>query len=333
MSASVANRYEFLLLFDCENGNPNGDPDSGNAPRMDPEDMHGLVSDVAIKRRVRNYILESHDNKMPNAIFVEHGTNLNRPILKAHESSEGGFKEGIKTKDKVEAAREWMCANFYDIRTFGAVMSTGANAGQVRGPVQVTFARSIDPIAPAELSITRGAVAEDLKGKNNTYEGYLEWERTTPEDKIRTMGRKSQIPYGLFVAKGFISANLAEGTKFTEADLSLLCEALKMMYDHDRSASKGLMACRGLILFKHEGTDGDPEQKKRQARLGCAPAQRLLDIGKELFDKKVVTIKRKDEDAPPRKFTDYAVTVSKLALPAGVVLDSRSYLDELSVSE
>ena len=325
MSTPISNRYEFLLLFDCENGNPNGDPDSGNAPRMDPEDMHGLVSDVAIKRRIRNYVLSAHDNKMPNAIFIEHGTNLNRPILKAHESSKGGFKEGIKTKDKVGAARTWMCESFYDVRTFGAVMSTGANAGQVRGPVQVTFARSVDPIASAELSITRGSVAVDLKGKNNTSEGYLEWERTTPEDEIRTMGRKALIPYGLYVAKGFISANLAEGTGFSEADLSLLCEALKLMYDHDRSASKGLMACRALVLFKHEGTDSDPEQRKRQAKLGCAPAQRLLDEGT------VVTIRRKEGVSVARRFSDYDVTLEKNALPNGVVVDALSYLDELTV--
>lgn len=305
---SIANRYEFLLLFDCENGNPNGDPDSGNAPRVDPEDGHGLVSDVAIKRRLRNYVQAAGEN-----IFVQHGTNLNRPIFQAHVQT--GSDGSAKTKDRVDAARQWMCRNFYDVRTFGAVMSTGANAGQVRGPVQITFARSLDPIFPAEFSITRGAVAEDVKNAR-TLADYEKWEAEQPEDKLRTMARKSQIPYGLFVAKGFVSAHLAEGTGFSDADLKLLCEALLNMYDHDRSASKGLMASRRLILFKHVGTDSDAEQRKRQARLGCAPAHRLLDLGQ------VVSVQRKDPSKPARAFSDYTVTVDASKLPTGVqVLD------------
>lgn len=325
MSTPIANRYEFLLLFDCENGNPNGDPDSGNAPRVDPEDGHGLVSDVAIKRRIRNYIQNAGQN-----IFIQHGTNLNTKIAQAHEVTNGGLppmkdSKWQATKDKVDAARIWMCEQFYDVRTFGAVMSTGPNAGQVRGPVQVTFARSVDAIFPAEFTITRGAKAEDVKNAK-TYQDFVKWENEQPEDELRTMGRKSQIPYGLFVAKGFISANLAEGTGFSKADLSLLCEALKGMYDHDRSASKGLMACRGLILFKHVGTDSDDDQRKRQAKLGCAPAQRLLDEGK------VVTIRLKEGVTVPRRFTDYTVSVSKITLPKGVELDDRSYLDELTIA-
>jgi CRISPR-associated protein Csd2 len=324
----IANRYEFLLLFDCENGNPNGDPDSGNAPRVDPEDGHGLVSDVAIKRRIRNYVQNAGQN-----IFVQHGTNLNTKIAQAHEAT-GGMpafnakdKKWVPTVDKAREAAVWLCKQFYDVRTFGAVLSTGPNAGQVRGPVQITFAKSIDPIFPGEFSITRGAVADNsIKGAKIGSADFIKWEREQPEDELRTMGRKSQIPYGLFVAKGFISANLAEGTGFSETDLSLLCEALKMMYDHDRSASKGLMACRALVLFKHEGTDtGDPEQRKRQAKLGCAPAQRLLDEGK------VVTIRRKEGVTVARRFSDYEVTLAKDALPNGVVIDPLSYLDELDV--
>ncbi|GFP35107.1 CRISPR-associated protein Csd2 [Candidatus Hakubella thermalkaliphila] len=171
MTNIVSNRYEFVYLFDCENGNPNGDPDAGNTPRLDPEDMHGLVSDVALKRRVRNYVQVAKGNQMPYAIFVEHATNLNTKIVKAHEETEGGYtppddtkgKKGA-SKNKVERARQWMCANFYDVRTFGAVLSTGPNAGQVRGPVQFTFARSLGPVLPLELSITRMAVAEDVGG-------------------------------------------------------------------------------------------------------------------------------------------------------------------------
>jgi len=169
MSKTISNRYEFLLLFDCENGNPNGDPDAGNAPRIDPEDLHGLVSDVALKRRIRNYVQMARGNETPYAIFVEQATNLNRPIVVAHEQTEGGFQPGKDAgKDKVGLARQWMCASFYDVRTFGAVMSTGPNAGQVRGPVQFAFARSLDPVLPMDISITRMAVAEDVRGAKSS---------------------------------------------------------------------------------------------------------------------------------------------------------------------
>ena len=307
---SIKNRYEFLFLFDVENGNPNGDPDGGNAPRIDPEDMHGLVSDVAQKRRVRNYVQIARGNEMPNAIFVEHATNLNRPIAAAHENT-GGLPEKDAGKDKVRAAREWMCENFYDVRTFGAVMSTGANAGQVRGPVQFAFARSVDPILPLDLSITRMAVAENVKGAKSLAD-FEKWEAEQPEDKLRTMGRKNLIPYGLYVAKGFVSANLAAETKFSEDDLSLLWEALQNMYDHDRSASKGMMSCRGLYVFKHVGTDSDPKQRERQAMLGCAPAHKLLDA------ENIISISKQVET--PRRFSDYRVTVNESAVPAGVEL-------------
>ena len=308
MSQPIQNRYEFLLFFDVKDGNPNGDPDSGNAPRIDPEDGHGLVSDVALKRRIRNYAQATGAS-----IFVQHGTNLNRPIFEAHLQT-GGF-DGTKTKDKVEAARRWMCEKFFDVRTFGAVMSTGANAGQVRGPVQITFARSLEPIFPAEFSITRGAVAEDVKNAK-TLEDYLRWEAGQPEDKLRTMGRKSQVAYGLYMAKGFISAHLAQGTGFSQADLKLLVEALLNMFEHDRSASKGHMATRRLYLFKHVG-NGDPgnaEQNKRQALLGCAPAHRLLDLGE------VVSVRRLDESKPPRSFADYQIVADPQKLPKGVVM-------------
>jgi CRISPR-associated protein Csd2 len=320
MNSPIQNRYEFLFLFDCENGNPNGDPDSGNAPRIDPEDMHGLVSDVAIKRRIRNYIQAAKGNEAPYSIFIEHATNLNRPILVSHEQTEGGYKKDVKTKSKVEAARDWMCATFYDVRTFGAVMSTGANAGQVRGPVQVSFARSLNPVLSAEISITRMANAVDVTGAKSSAD-FMKWEEEQPEDKLRTMGRKALIPYGLYAAKGFISANLAEGTGFTEDDLSLLWEALQNMYDHDRSASKGMMSCRKLIVFKHVGTDGDPVQRVRQAKLGCAPAHKLLDLGgKEDDGKSIVRAWLKDEAKPPRRFTDYEVAIHPDRVPTGVEL-------------
>ena len=311
-SDPIRNRYEFLLLFDVENGNPNGDPDSGNAPRVDPEDGHGLVSDVALKRRGRNYVQAAGEQ-----IFIQHGTNLNRPIFQAKQASGSGGK----SKQDVEAARRWMCEHFYDVRTFGAVMSTGANAGQVRGPVQLTFARSLDPVFAIEASITRGAVAEDIKNAK-TLDDFLNWEAQQDEDKLRTMGRKSLIPYGLFATKGFVSAHLAQGTGFSEADLKLLLEALLNMYEHDRSASKGLMSSRRLFVFRHVGTDSDPQQRQRQAVLGCAPAHKLLDLGQ------VIEVRRKDEHKPARALSDYEVTVHLDRLPAGVELLDLDSWDE-----
>jgi len=316
---SIQNRYEFLYLFDCENGNPNGDPDAGNAPRIDPEDMRGLVSDVALKRRVRNYVQIAHGNITPNAIFIEHATNLNRPITKAYEET-GGVPEKGASKDKVRLAREWMCKTFYDVRAFGAVMSTGPNAGQVRGPVQFSFARSLDPVLPLDISITRMAVAVDVKGAK-TSEDYLKWENEQDEDKLRTMGRKNLIPYGLYATKGFISAHLADGTGFSEEnDLALLWEALAKMYDHDRSSSKGYMARRGIYVFKHVGNDATPEQRARQAKLGCAPAQALLDIGKVVDIQKNIEAMNTDNVTTPRRFEHYTVQIHKDRIPSGVEL-------------
>lgn len=319
--STIQNRYEFLYLFDCENGNPNGDPDAGNSPRIDPEDMHGLVSDVAIKRRVRNYIQTAFDNAAPNAIFVEHATNLNKPITAAHVATNGA-PAGGGNRVQVNKARDWMCQQFFDVRTFGAVMSTGANAGQVRGPVQVAFSRSIDPILPMDASITRMAVAEKVAGAKSV-EDYENWENKQEEDKLRTMGRKALIPYGLYVAKGFVSAHLAAGTGFSDDDLGQLWQALLNMWDHDRSASKGVMACRGLYVFKHVGTDSDEKQRVRQAMLGCAPAQRLLDFsspGRKL-DNTIIEIVHRDElTGSARSFGDYRVAVHRDRLPNGVEL-------------
>ena len=338
--STIQNRHEFLYLFDCENGNPNGDPDAGNSPRIDPEDMHGLVSDVALKRRVRNYMQVAFGNTAPNAVFVEHSTNLNRPIALAHEQTNGAIPEKA-TKSKVQNARGWMCQNFYDVRTFGAVMSTGANAGQVRGPVQVSFSRSVDPIFPMDLGITRVADANLTKKKHGVEEkdgmGSEELrllEEQAPEDTLRTMGRKALIPYGLYIAKGFVSANLAQGTLFSEDDLIHLWEALAGMWDHDRSASKGMMSRRGLYVFKHVGTDSNAEQRKRQAMLGCAPAQALLDLGRVIDVKRNESAMKEDKIGSPRKFAHYAVTTNAANLPKGVELwawdDSAGKLAKLS---
>jgi CRISPR-associated protein Csd2 len=321
MTSSISNRYDFLYLFDCEHGNPNGDPDAGNSPRIDPEDMRGLVSDVAMKRRVRNYVQLAFGNQSPNAIFVEHSTNLNTKIAVAHEKTGGmppwdaNKKKWKSTVSKVEAARAWLCSQFYDVRTFGAVMATGPNAGQVRGPVQISFARSIDPVLPLDLSITRMAVADtSIKGANTTSKDFEKWEGEQAEDELRTMGRKSLIPYGLFAAKGFVSAHLAEQTGFSEKDLEVFWEALMGMYEHDRSASKGMMSARGLYVFKHVGTDSDPAQRQRQAKLGCAPAHKLLEMGE------VIEVHKRDGVGSPRKFGDYNVAVNKDRVPNGVEL-------------
>ncbi len=281
----MKNRYDFVYLFDVKDGNPNGDPDAGNAPRIDPQDMHGLVSDVCLKRKVRNYVQLAKNLSPGYEIFVQQGSVLNDKIQAAHKAA-GTDVDGKAKKAKrsdVVSARDKMCELYYDVRTFGAVMSTGANAGQVRGPVQFTFSRSIDPILPMELSITRMAVTEAKEA----------------EAPNQTMGRKNLIPYGLYCGHGFISAKLAQETKFTDTDLSLLWDALRNMFDNDRSASRGTMAAQKLIVFKHE------------SELGNAPAHKLFDR---------VTVARKSGINVARSFVDYECSVNQEGLPAGVAL-------------
>lgn len=326
----IANRYEFLFLFDCQNGNPNGDPDAANAPRIDPQDMHGLVSDVALKRRIRNYVQAKMRRDDGTAIesygiFVQHATNLNTKIAMSHAETAGGLTAAAKgrKKGKVNLAREWMCRNFFDVRTFGAVMSTGVNAGQVRGPVQLAFARSVDPILSLDLSITRMAVAADVAGAK-TVDDYLKWEREQPEDELRTMGRKTMIPYGLYTGLGFISAFLAEQTNFSNDDLRLLWEAILNMYEHDRSASKGIMTVHpeAAFVFQHVGTDSDAEQRKQEAKLGCAPAHKLFAL---VTDR----IRRRDGVVAPRSIADYVLpTLDEVrsGLPSGVQVHLMSQL-------
>jgi CRISPR-associated protein Csd2 len=279
------NRYDFVYLFDCKDGNPNGDPDAANSPRIDPQDMRGLVSDVCLKRKIRNFALLTKGGKAPFDIFVQQGSVLNEKIQDAHDS----LKQDVDAKNKkasreqVANARAAMCKRYFDVRTFGAVMSTGANAGQVRGPVQLSFSRSIDPILPLDLSITRMAVT-DAK------------EADAPN---QTMGRKNLIPYGLYRCHGFISAHLANETGFSQDDLELFWQALTQMFDHDRSASRGTMAPQELIVFKHQST------------LGNAPAHKLFER---------VTVQRKAGVAVARTFSDYDVAVNQQGLPPGVEL-------------
>lgn len=234
----IKNRYDFVFYFDVKDGNPNGDPDAGNLPRIDAETGHGLVTDVCLKRKVRNYVLITKQEKPPFDIFIKEKAVLNLLIDKAHENEEVSKKE---KGDKTEAARMWMCKNYYDIRTFGAVMSTGKNAGQVRGPVQMTFARSVNPIVALEHSITRVAKTTEERSESGGSE----------------MGRKYTVPYGLYRAHGFISAHLAAQTGFSDEDLNLFWEAMLNMFEHDRSAARGEMNTRKLIVFKHKTALGN----------------------------------------------------------------------------
>lgn len=280
---AITNRYEFVYLFDVTNGNPNGDPDAGNLPRLDPETNRGLVTDVCLKRKIRNYVALEKEGEPGHAIYMQEKSVLNNQHKKAYEAL--GIEPVKKKLPRDEAqAREltaWMCKNFFDVRSFGAVMTTEVNSGQVRGPVQMAFASSIEPVLPMEVSITRVAV---------TNERDLE--------KERTMGRKHIIPYGLYRAHGFISAKLAERTGFSEVDLQLFWRALSNMFEHDHSAARGEMAARKLVVFKHD------------CAMGNAPAH-------VLFDKVNVSRRNGDAAAPARSFSDYHVEVDP-DLPQGV---------------
>jgi CRISPR-associated protein Csd2 len=314
MSNPIQNRYEFILFFDATNCNPNGDPDSGNMPRLDPQTGIGLVSDVAIKRRLRNFVSLAHSNEPPNSIFVQHGTTLNKEIARAHAET-GGIQlvKGAfaSTSKKVSEAKAWMCQRFWDVRTFGAVMSTGPNAGQVRGPVQIAFSQSLHPILPMDVAITRGATANDGV-KSAAVADWEKWEADQPEDQLRTMGRKTLIPYGLYVCQGFVSAPLAEQTGFSEDDLHLLWQALGGMFDQDHSSSKN-MSSRRLIVFKHTGEGS-------LAKLGVCHSHKLVEVDTDRLPLSgaVVSAKLKEPTDFPRSFGQYQVTLHRDRLPAGV---------------
>lgn len=304
---AIDNRYEFMFYIQCVNGNPNGDPDMGNSPRVDSQDMHGYMTDGAIKRRIRNYIQSAYPEDNGMAIIMQNATNINKFIARA--KSLAGIEMGAKDKDSLYKSRRKACELFYDVRTFGGVLSTGPNAGQVRGPVQITFAKSVDPILPLDISITRVCNADKVND-NASYDDYENDENKKDEDKLRTMGRKQFIPYGLYEARGFISANLAMETGFDDNDLKILFEAILNMYEHDRSASKGQMSVvTPLIIFKHVGTDSDPNQRKRQCKLGCAPAHKLFEL---------VSVSRKPEIEFARNYTDYDFNISMDRVPKGV---------------
>ncbi len=282
MSESIKNRYEFVVLYDVENGNPNGDPDAGNMPRIDYETGYGIVTDVCIKRKVRNYVEITKEGKKGFDIYVKDGSILNNTNKKAYEALklEPEEKKLPKDEDDAKKVTDFMCKNFYDIRAFGAVMTTKVNCGQVRGPVQFSFSKSIDPIVQQEVSITRIAVTDE--GDKAAETGH-------------TMGKKFIVPYGLYRMEGYISPFFGKQTGFNEEDKDLLFEALKNMFEHDRSAARGKMAVRKLWVFKHD------------SELGNAQANKLFET---------ITIKRKDESKPARAFEDYEIKTT--AAPGGV---------------
>jgi CRISPR-associated protein Csd2 len=293
----ITGRLDFVLLFDVKDGNPNGDPDAGNMPRIDAETGHGLMTDVALKRKLRNFVQLVKDARPPYDIYIKEKAVLEQTHRKAYEaigaSEELAGDDDPKAKkkrkgsaDSVERARAWICQNFFDVRTFGAVMGLGVNCGQVRGPVQMTFARSADPIVASEHSITRMAVATEAEAAKQGGDN-------------RTMGRKHTVPYGLYRSHGFVSAFLAKQTGFSAEDLELLMQGLEQMFEHDRSAARGEMATRGLLVFQHE------------SELGNAHAHSLFER---------VSIKLKDGVTAPRNFVDYELSVNEADMPSGVKL-------------
>lgn len=288
---AITNRYEFVYLFDVTNGNPNGDPDAGNLPRLDPETNQGLVTDVCLKRKIRQFVQLAKEDSEGYAIYMQEKAILNNQNKKAYQALDltPESKKLPKDVSKAKAVTEWMCKHFFDVRTFGAVMTTDVNSGQVRGPIQIAFAKSIEPVVPLEISITRMAVTTEREAEAQGGDN-------------RTMGRKHIIPYGLYRAHGFISAKLAERTGFSEDDLQLLWQALQMMFEHDRSAARGEMSARKLIVFKH------------QDALGNAPAHTLFD--------RVKVDRVTDINSPARAFSDYQVSLDREGLPTTVeILD------------
>ena len=283
MSKVVENRYEFVILFDVKDGNPNGDPDTDNMPRIDPQTGEGIVTDVCLKRKVRNYVQMVKESKRPFDIYIKERAILNHQIDEAYAQPEVEEAEGY---DKVHQAKEWLCANYWDIRTFGALMTSGKNAGQVRGPVQMTFARSVEPIISISNCITRQSVTTEQESERQKGEN-------------RTMGRKYTVPYALYLGYGYISANLAVQSGFTEEDLSLFWQGLVNMFEEDHSSLRGRMCLRKLIVFRH------------QSKFGNAPSGVLFDL---------IKIEKKNPDTPGRDYRDYVVTINLDALPKGVEL-------------
>lgn len=308
---AIANRYDFALVFEVVNGNPNGDPDAGNLPRLDPETNNGLVTDVSLKRKIRNYVELAREGVDGFHIYVQEGAILNEKHRQAYKAlrpddakAEKDAKLNPKDDAEAKALTAFMCRNFFDVRSFGAVMSTGINAGQVKGPVQLGFARSVEPIWPLEISITRMAATNEAEKKKSA-----EGDDSDGRTDNRTMGRKHIVPYGLYVAHGFISAKFAERTGFSQDDLDLLFEALTTMFEHDRSAARGEMATRKLVVFRHGNA------------LGNAPAHALFErvrIGRNIDGEFREIDRRLDNQPPARSFSDYIIEIDREDLPDGV---------------
>lgn len=307
----LENRYDFVFFFDVSNGNPNGDPDAGNLPRMDPETGHGLVSDVSIKRKIRNFVADAVDDEDGHSIYVAENSILNdqhrkafRVIRPDDSKVEKAAKLSPKDDEEAEKLRNWMCANFFDVRTFGAVMSTGINCGQVRGPLQFAFGRSVDPVMPMEVTITRMAATSEKERETNQAGD------DDARSDNRTMGRKHIVPYGLYRIHGFVNAKLAEKTGFTQEDMDLVWRAMGNLYELDRSAARGEMASRRLIAFKHDSA------------LGNAPAHKLFEriTTHRCYDGDSVLVgdKRTHNWPPARAFSDYRIDVDESDLPDGI---------------
>lgn len=307
------NRYDFMFFIDATNCNPNGDPDMGNTPRIDPETGFGLITDVAIKRRIRNYIEIAFNHKDGMDIIKRDSSNMNETIFKIVKDANDGIVE-IKDKKpinkKINESRKLACEKYFDVRTFGDVLTTGANAGQIRGPVQISMASSLDQILPMDITITRMCYTE---GNFTTEEEFEKLDSEMSNDKKRTMGRKQYIPYGLYVVKGSVSANLANKCGFSENDLNILFESIMNMYNNDLSATKtGMNVLQPMIIFKHVGTNNNSsnvEQNIRESRLGCAPSYKLYEL---------VDVHKKEGIEYPRKYQDYDAFIDFENIPKGV---------------
>lgn len=301
----LKNRYEFMLLVEAENCNPNGDPDMGNLPRQDPDTGYGYITDAALKRRIRNYVMDAYGDQQGLEIFAKNGTSINREILEAWQNAEDEKKKGNDISPS-----EVFCHKYWDGRTFGGVLSTGKNAGQVRGTVQIAFAKSIDPIDPQNITVTRMYYTE---GNYNTLKEFDEADAKMAPDKKRTMGTKQFIPYGLYLVKGTVSANLARKNGFSEEDLKIFFEALLQMYNNDASSSKtGMSIVSPLIIFKHIGVadaNNIPEQKEKEAMLGCCGAHKLFNL---------LHVSKKNGVEIPRAYSDYDVILDITNMPSGV---------------
>jgi CRISPR-associated protein Csd2 len=303
------NRYDFLFFIQAKNCNPNGDPDMGNTPRIDPETMQGIITDVAIKRRIRNYIEIAFEDKEGYEIIKKEASNMNKSIAEVVLEVNDGKIDKKNGNKKVAESSKRACEKYFDVRCFGDVLTTGLNAGQIRGPVQLEMAYSLDPIMPLDITITRMCYT---KGESDKLEDYDDIAEKMSDDKKRTMGRKQYIPYGLYIVRGSISANLAEKTGFNEEDLKILFEAIINMYTNDKSATKsGMSVLQPMIIFKHVGVSDETnlEQKIRESKLGCAPDYKLHEL---------VNIHKKDNIEYPRNYTDYEATVEISKLPKGV---------------